>query len=106
MRELLRKLLPPSAPGFGGSLAEWRERILMGVLRVALVFGLVVYAPSVFAAVRDRLWGVLVVDTLALAWTLRLTLSRALSHRRKALELLVAFYLVAVSLLVQVGPVS
>ncbi|MBK7977053.1 MAG: response regulator [Deltaproteobacteria bacterium] len=103
---MLHWLAPVPAHGRAGSLAEWRERILMGILRASLVLGLVVFVPSALAAIRDQLWGVLVVDSVALVWVAWIALAKKVSHRSRAVQLLVALYVIGVTLLIEVGPVS
>ena len=88
------------------SLGELRVRIIDRLLAVAALLGVLAYAPSAWIATRERLWGVLAVDTLGYGIVVFLALSRRLPARVRALGLVGVAYLIALSLLASLGPQS
>lgn len=86
--------------------SRWRGQVLTLILRVALIFGPIVYAFSLVAATRERLWIVVAVDTLALAVVAGLYFTRSLPYTARAAAFLAVVYLLSVTLLAHVGPVA
>ncbi len=101
-----RRLGTLPRPRPGESLETWRERILSTVLRATVWLGMVVYVPSVLAALRDELPAVIVGDTIGLVWVTVMARSRRMSYRSRSVQLIGLAYLLSVVLLVEVGPVS
>ncbi len=89
-----------------GAEQAWREELLRFVLRVMVAMGALVYVPSVYFAVRDRLTGVVVLDTVALALVIGLAYTPRLSLRTRALAPSLVFYLLGVGLLIGVGAIG
>jgi signal transduction histidine kinase/ActR/RegA family two-component response regulator len=88
------------------SLGELRARIIDRLLAVAALLGILAYAPSAWIAARERLWGVLAVDTVGYGIVIFLALSRRLPSRARALGLVGAAYFIALGLLTSLGPQS
>ncbi|MBC8071247.1 MAG: response regulator [Deltaproteobacteria bacterium] len=87
-----------------GGLEYWRHRILSAVLLALAGLGLAAYVPSVSLAISAGYWSIAVGDTFAYGWVLYLALRRSLSVRSRALQLVVLCMLLAVLLVVVVGP--
>jgi signal transduction histidine kinase/ActR/RegA family two-component response regulator len=88
------------------SLGELRARIIHHLLAAAALLGLLAYLPSAWIAHRERLWGVLAVDTIGYAIIVVLALSPRFPSRVRALGLVGVGYLVALGLLASLGPQS
>ena len=88
-------------------ISHWRETIFARLVQVVLVLGLATAIPSIVQSVREGLWGVVVVDVLALSWLAALwRLRRVLSYQSRALQFLLIAFAVGVGLMLQVGPVA
>jgi signal transduction histidine kinase/ActR/RegA family two-component response regulator len=85
-------------------LEYWRHRILSAVLIALAGLGLVAYVPSMGLALVSGYLSIAVGDTIAYAWILWLAARRSLSVRSRALQLVLLCNLLAVMLLVVVGP--
>jgi len=88
------------------SLGELRARIIDRLLAVAALLGVLAYVPSAWIAARERLWGVLAVDTVGYGIVIVLALSPRLPTRARALGLVGVAYLIALGLLTSLGPQS
>jgi signal transduction histidine kinase/ActR/RegA family two-component response regulator len=88
------------------SLAELRARIIDRLLTAAAVLGFLAYVPSAWMAARERFWAVLAIDTVGYATVVFLALARRLPDRARALGLVGVAYLIALGLLVDMGPQS
>jgi signal transduction histidine kinase/ActR/RegA family two-component response regulator len=88
------------------SLGELRGRIIDRLLAAAALLGALAYAPSAWIATRERLWGVLAVDTVGYGIVIFLALSRRLPIRARALGLVGVAYLIALGILASLGPQS
>jgi diguanylate cyclase (GGDEF)-like protein len=72
-----------------------------------LALGLATAIPSIVQSAREGLWGVVVVDVVALGWLAALwRLQRVLAYRARALQFLLLAFGVGVALMLQVGPVA
>lgn len=85
---------------------NWRVDMLTLVLRVALLFGAVVYGPSVYFALRDGFVSLAIADTAALVIVIGLLHSPRLSYVRRAVLFSLVSYMLGVGLLIAVGPIS
>ncbi len=91
----------PAAP------EQWREQILHGTLVATAFLAGVAYVPGVLAAAGVGLWSVVVVDTLAWALVIIMAVFRSrIPYQIRAGFFISAWYLLAVFLLFQVGPVG
>ena len=84
----------------------WRSRLLVLILRVTLVAGLLVYVPSVYVALTKGLPVIALFGTLAMGVVLALVLSPGLPYRWRASLYCLNFYMLAVTLIVWVRPMS
>jgi diguanylate cyclase (GGDEF)-like protein len=88
-------------------ITHWRETIFARLVQVVLALGLATAIPSIVQSAREGLWGVVVVDVVALGWLAALwRLQRVLAYRARALQFLLLAFGVGVALMLQVGPVA
>jgi diguanylate cyclase (GGDEF)-like protein len=88
-------------------ITHWREKIFARLVQVVLVLGLATAIPSMVQSAREGLWGVIVVDAIALAWLAALwRLQNAVAYPLRALQFLLITFAVGVALMLQVGPVA
>ncbi|WP_342115273.1 putative bifunctional diguanylate cyclase/phosphodiesterase [Pseudoduganella sp. OTU4001] len=88
-------------------ITHWRETIFTRLVQVILVLGLCTAVPSMFKYAREGMWGIVVLDVLALGWLAMLwRLERVLSYPARALQFLLIAFAVGVGLMLQVGPVA
>jgi len=83
---------------------HWREQIFSRLVQTVLALGVVTAIPSIILSANENLWGVIVIDVLALGWLAAIwRLQGVLSYRFRALSFLVLAYLVGTGLMFQVG---
>jgi len=88
-------------------IIHWREKIFARLVQVVLVLGLATAIPSIVQSLREGLWGVVVVDLIALSWLAALwRLEDVLSYPLRAMQFLLITFAVGVALMLQVGPVA
>ncbi|WP_028101476.1 putative bifunctional diguanylate cyclase/phosphodiesterase [Pseudoduganella violaceinigra] len=88
-------------------ITHWREMIFARLVQIVLVLGLATAIPSMLQSLREGLWGVVVVDAIALSWLTALwRLQQRLSLRARAMQFLLIAFAVGVALMLQVGPVA
>ena len=72
------------------SPANWRVGVLEVVLKVAFYFGLVVYVPSAMIAVKTRLPGIVLLDTVVIVGVGVLLMAKRLPYQLRAASFCVA----------------
>jgi diguanylate cyclase (GGDEF)-like protein/PAS domain S-box-containing protein len=87
-------------------IAQWRARIFSRLLSIVLVLGTIAAIPSVFVVVRHGVWTVAVMDGAALAWLFALWRLERVPYTFRVLNFLAIIYMVAICLMLKVGPVS
>ncbi len=88
-------------------ITHWREKIFARLVQSVLVLGLATAIPSIAQSVREGLWGVVVVDLIALSWLTALwRLQEVVSYPLRAMQFLLITFAVGVALMLQVGPVA
>ncbi|MEO8523167.1 MAG: PAS domain S-box protein [Caldimonas sp.] len=83
-----------------------RASLLTLILRVSAYLGFVVYVPSVILGVRQGLYGVVVIDTLAISVAIGLYHFDRLPFGWRAGSICAIYYTLAIGLLVGVGSIS
>jgi len=83
---------------------DLREKMLVDLLRVIAAAALIGYGPSVWLAVVQRLWGVLIGDTLAVGWVICLALIPSIPYLVKVISIAVISYALGVGLILFTGP--
>ena len=61
----LNKLTTPVAPALKSELNYWRERILLWGLLIATVLGFFAYIAGLAHFIREGMWGLVALDTIA-----------------------------------------
>ncbi len=84
----------------------WRDDLLRIVLRVATVFGSIVYLPTVFVTVKSGMTAVGLLNTVAISVLLALMLFEQIPARVRARSSCLIFYVLGAGLLIGVGPIS
>ncbi len=87
-------------------IAQWRARIFSRLLAIVLVLGTVAAIPSVIVVLRQGLWAVAVTDAIALAWMFALWRLERLPYTFRVLNFFAIIYMVAICLMLKLGPVS
>jgi len=88
-------------------ITHWRETIFTRLVQVVLLLGIGTAVPSMIQSAHEGLWGVLVVDVIALGWlTMLWRLEGRVSYHARALQFLLIAFAVGVALMLQVGPVA
>lgn len=85
---------------------QWREHILQRTLWISTLLAAIAYLPGVFAAWKDSLWLLIVVNTLVLGLLFTVTLWQSLGLRTRATLFVGAWYLFSAFLLWILGPVG
>jgi len=86
--------------------SDWRRRVLDITLGVTAALAGVAYVPGMMAAWSGGLVVVMVADTVALVTVVTLALKRTLPYEVRAGGFVLVCYLLAVVLLVEVGPIG
>jgi diguanylate cyclase (GGDEF)-like protein/PAS domain S-box-containing protein len=87
-------------------LAAWRIRIFSSLLTVVLALGTLAALPSIPLLIRQGLWPVALLDTIALAWIFAIWRLDHLPYKLRVLNFLAVLYAVAIALLLGIGPAS
>ncbi|WP_137174410.1 EAL domain-containing protein [Massilia sp. HP4] len=87
-------------------LAQWRARVFLTLLPIVLALGVIAAIPSVTLVLYQGRWPVALMDVLALAWLVAIWRCTRLSYTARVLNFLAMLYLVALGLMLAVGPVS
>jgi diguanylate cyclase (GGDEF)-like protein/PAS domain S-box-containing protein len=87
-------------------IAHWRAQIFARLLLVILLLGAFTAIPSVLLAASQRLWSIVVIDTLALVWIFGIWRLRRFSYTARVVNFLAVAFMVGVGLLLKVGSVS
>ena len=87
-------------------LAQWRARVFSTLLPTVFVLGVIAAIPSTALVLHQGKWPVAVMDLLALAWLFAIWRCTRVPYTVRVLNFLAMLYLVAVGLMLAVGPVS
>jgi diguanylate cyclase (GGDEF)-like protein/PAS domain S-box-containing protein len=87
-------------------IATWRVRIFSSLLSVVLGLGTIAAVPSIPLLIRQGLWPVAVIDTIALGWIFAIWRLERLPYRLRVLNFLAVLYAVAIALMLGIGPAS
>jgi diguanylate cyclase (GGDEF)-like protein/PAS domain S-box-containing protein len=87
-------------------IAAWRIRIFSSLLSVVLVLGATAAIPSIPLLIQQGLWPVALLDAVALAWIFAIWRLEWLPYSLRVLNFLAVVYVVAIALLLGIGPAS
>ncbi len=85
---------------------QWHQKLLALTLRVGVVLGAIVYVPSVLAAWRAGLFGLVALDTIVLGAVMALYLGKQWPTRVRATAFCLIVYVLSVGLLMTAGSIS
>jgi two-component system cell cycle sensor histidine kinase/response regulator CckA len=108
LSEHLKKLLAvmPSPAAASPEISYWRERILFGLFGTSVVLAFFALFLLVPLAVKEKLWGLLVVDVLMFIVALGMTFIRRLKYRVRAVTALLITYTLGVFIILKLGFIS
>ena len=87
-------------------LMRWRANILASILMTGIVVGLFAYAAAVVLIVRQNAWELALVDTLALGLCLVFLSVRSIRYEVRAGISVLMFYVIGMTIVLSVGPLS
>ena len=87
-------------------IAQWRVRVFSTLLPIVLVLGTSAALPSMAVALRQGLWHIALMDALALVWIFAIWRLDRLPYTVRVLNFLAVLFMVAIGLMLAVGPVS
>jgi len=87
-------------------MAGWRERIFSSLLSVALVVGAISTIAIMPFLIQHGMWSVAVADTCTLLWMFVIWRLGHLSYAARVLNFLAVVYVLAIVLMLSVGPAS
>jgi len=87
-------------------IVQWRARIFSRLLAIVLVLGAIAAIPTMAVVLRNGQWKVAAMDTAALVWLFALWRLERLPYRFRVVNFIAIIYLVAICLMLEVGPVS
>ncbi len=98
----------PGVQPVGGhaDILAWRSSILRAALRAIVLLGVVAYIPSTWLAVREGVLGIALANSVTLAGAFALLLIPGLSYRVRAVGSIALMYLLALVLLLMLGPLG
>jgi two-component system cell cycle sensor histidine kinase/response regulator CckA len=99
----IRHLTMPHLRGRQEGLEKWRERILFAVLATALTLSLAAFVPAIVVGVRERLWGLVIIDSSVYLVTWLLFILRGLRYEIRATVAVLVVYLVGLNVCAEVG---
>ncbi|WP_313168343.1 putative bifunctional diguanylate cyclase/phosphodiesterase [Massilia oculi] len=91
---------------FTDDIAQWRVRVFSTLLPIVLVLGTSAALPSIALALRQGLRQIALMDAVALAWIFAIWRLDRLPHTFRVLNFLAVLFMVAIGLMLAVGPVS
>ncbi len=89
-----------------GYLSYLRSKILYSLLLVGLAGGLLAYIPAFYLALTQKLWMLLVADTVAWVTLLILLFAPNLSFNLRSAVAVFLLYILGIFIIVEVGPLS
>ena len=100
----LKGMLPPDVRE-KDPLLYWRGRILLAILYTGLGLSLFILIPTIPLLIREKLWGLAIIDGVAVVMAFGLTFG-SLKYKVRAIIALLLAYGVGLTVLVSVGPLS
>jgi PAS domain S-box-containing protein len=101
----INRMVPPSVQE-KDSLIYWRVRILFAILFTAVILGTFVLAAAIALAIKERLWGLAIIDATAYLIAIGMLFSRRPGYEIRAALILLMSYAVGLAVIVFVGPFS
>ncbi|GMV99396.1 MAG: hypothetical protein AMXMBFR84_05350 [Candidatus Hydrogenedentota bacterium] len=102
----IRRILAPPVSESTRNLRYWREVLLHYIHLSGVGAGIFVYLPSLFTAIDQKLWSIVIIDSVVFWWLVAATIVKQIPFAIRAGILCGLFYILGVMLLIQVGPIS
>ncbi len=87
-------------------IAHWRVRVFTTILPIVVALGTVAAIPSVALMAFKGTWSVVVMDVATLAWLVAIWRAERLSYSVRVLNFISMLFLLAVGLMLTVGPIG
>jgi len=104
-RFLVNRFVWPHSPA-QGSLHWWRAYILASILMAALLFGSLAFLSAATLIVKNNVWGLAVIDFSGLVLCLIFMFIHKIRYEVRAWVTLISFYIVGITVILSVGPLS
>lgn len=85
-------------------IALLRENLFYTILLLVLFIGFFAYLPGVLISFKEKLWGVVAIDTIVYFSLFGMYFNKSVPTKIKVLTLLLLIYLLAIFLIVYLGP--
>jgi signal transduction histidine kinase len=102
--KLLFKPIPPITSTEDDTIRYWREKIVFYIGASLLYIGLFVVCFSVYAAIRDKIYIIAVIDVIVYVVLLFIYLSRKTNYEIKSRITIITVYILGVVILLLAGP--
>lgn len=87
-------------------ILKWQEKICDAIFLSLSLLGLIAYIPSFILSLRDNLFHIAIIDSLAYLIILLVTFNNKISYFIKALIGSIVFYILGLLLLILLGPIG
>jgi diguanylate cyclase (GGDEF)-like protein/PAS domain S-box-containing protein len=91
---------------FADDIAQWRVRVFTTILPIVVALGTVAAIPSVALMAFKGTWSVVIMDLASLGWLFAIWRVKRVSHLARVLNFLTMLFLLAVGLMLTVGPIG
>ncbi len=88
------------------SLYRWRAYILSSILLAGIIFGSFSFIAAALLIVKENVWGLAVVDFSGLVICIIFLFAHRIRFEFRAVVTLLGFYLIGISVIISVGPLS
>lgn len=104
LKTYIKNRITPSGLTLKDGIAFWQERVLLILLFISIIAGFITYIPSLLLAIREKLWLIVVLDTLIYACLLFLFCRPSLSFAFRARTIAFITYILGLVLITTLGP--
>ena len=101
----LNRMASPSAVEKDG-LLYWRVRILFAILFAGVLICFLVFIPATAFVIKERMWGLGIIDGGAWLTAVGLLFSRRLRYEIRAALTLLILYAIGLAIIISAGPLS
>ena len=102
----LKDAVAPPEPSQKDGLIYWRERILYAILAGGVALGIFALVPAVVMAIKERLWALVVLDTMVYLCAVGLLVLPRIRYKIRASVTLLMSYAVGLYVILSVGVLS
>jgi two-component system cell cycle sensor histidine kinase/response regulator CckA len=104
--ENLKKSLEPPEHLMLEGIIYWQVKIFYALLGISLAFGIFVLIPTIFMAIKGRLWGLAVIDIFAYLFAFYIWRAHNVPFELRAGSILLILYSIGVWVIISVGFLS